>query len=329
MILEVHLIRFRCPSKGVMGNRCHTIMIYTSSIKPEATKPRLVFKNFQKPGLTSSFLGPGNGVVKWLEGGVATPATGLLVSFIRFWRLIRWNGAYRARNHCRTMTAQLSLITPFLAFSCLFHFASALWPMPRSLQTGTTLLKLSSNNFEIQVSDIPQAPQDLQDAVSRTMSRLHSDQLQRLIVGRGASDSAALAHAPSLARLTLALTPNSPPIKSIMEEATKEISKRSESYSLTIPDTDQGVATLTANSSLGLLRGLTTFEQFWYKVSGTVYSYQAPVQITNDSPAYVRVLIVCTLMIVYSYSCFVSRIVGSCWIRQGTCEFLLIINALF
>jgi hexosaminidase len=189
-------------------------------------------------------------------------------------------------------TQRRGLFTPFLAFSCLFHFASALWPMPRSFQTGTTLLKLASN-FDIKVSDIPQAPQDLNDAISRTMSRLHTDQLQRLIVGRGANDSAALTHAPSLAGLTLALTPNSPPIKSIMEETTKEITERSESYSLTIPDKDQGVATLTANSSLGLLRGMATFEQLWYQVSGTVYSYQAPVEITNDSPAYVRVPIMC------------------------------------
>ena len=196
------------------------------------------------------------------------------------------------------MTTQRSLFkftAAFLAFSCLFHFASALWPMPSSLQTGTTLLKLlnscDSDHFDITFSDILQAPQDLQDAIERTKSRLYADKLQRLTVGRGANDSAALANAPSLARLTLALTPNSPPIKSIMEEATKEITKRSESYSLNIPDTDRGVAILTANSSLGLLRGLTTFEQLWYQVSGTqtVYSYQAPVQIINDLPAFVRV----------------------------------------
>ena len=196
--------------------------------------------------------------------------------------------------------------------------------MPRDLETGTTLLKLSSN-FDIKVNDIPKPPQDLLDAISRTKSRLQTDQLHRLIVGRGANDSAALTNAPSLAQLTVTLTPNSPPIQSIMKEATKEMTTRSESYSLTIPDKDQGVATLTANSSLGLLRGLTTFEQLWYQVSRTVYSYQAPVQITNDSPAYVRVPM-CTLMTIYLYCCplfcFVSHIAGSCWIRQGTCGFL-------
>jgi hexosaminidase len=227
------------------------------------------------------------------------------------------------------MKTQQELFTSFLAlplFLCLFHSASALWPMPRTLQTGTTILKLSSN-FDIQCSSIPHPPQDLLDAISRTRSRLYSDQLQRLIVGRGANDSAAFAHAPSLARLTLMLNPNSPSIKSIMEEATKDIATRSESYSLTIPITDQGIATLNASSSLGFLRGLATFEQLWYEVSGTVYSYQAPVKIDNDSPAFVRVLIMLYFMTVYLNCSLVSRIAGSCWIRQGTSTFLLCFNS--
>ena len=194
-----------------------------------------------------------------------------------------------------------ALVLPLFICS-LFHFASALWPIPRSLQTGTTLLKLSPK-FDIQVTGISNPPQDLLDAISRTMSHLHNDRLQRLVVGRGANDGAALEDAPSLARLTLSLTPNSPAIQSILEEATKEITTRSEAYSLTVPTTNQGVATLTANSSLGLLRGLTTFEQLWYQLSETTYSYQAPVQITNDSPAYVRVpIMICSMTI--CLSCF-------------------------
>jgi hexosaminidase len=191
--------------------------------------------------------------------------------------------------------------------------------MPNSLQTGNTFLKLlESSPFEITSCDIPQAPQDLLDAIERTRSHLYVDKLQRLIVGRGANDSVALANAPSLARLTLALNHNSPPIKSIMVEATKEITKRSESYSLTIPDTDQGVATLTADSSLGLLRGLTTFEQLWYQVSGTVYSYQAPVQITNDYPAFVRVLILRFYDYLFIYcSCLVSLALSRVHVGYG------------
>jgi len=223
------------------------------------------------------------------------------------------------------------LFTPLLVlYSCLFHSAFALWPIPRSLQTGTTLLKLSGQ-FNIQLSGIPHAPPDLLDAILRTQSHLHNDQLQRLVVGRGRNDSVALPHAPTLARLTLALTPNSPAIKSIMEEATKEITTRSEAYSLTVPNTDQGVATLTASSSLGLLRGLTTFEQLWYQVSGTIYSYQAPVQINNDSPAYVGaspsvVLYDCLFTLFSSCSLAVSRVyVGYCKELVGI---LLYINSI-
>ena len=184
------------------------------------------------------------------------------------------------------------LFTPLLSlllFLCLFQFSAALWPMPRSLQMGTTLLKLHPH-FDIQITGVSYCPpQDLLDAISRTKLHLFTDRLQRLVVGRGANDRAGLVHAPSLARLNLELNPNSPEIKSILEEATKEITTRNEVYSLTVPDTDHGVATLTATSSLGLLRGLTTFEQLWYQLSDTIYSYQAPVQISNDSPAYVRV----------------------------------------
>ena len=216
------------------------------------------------------------------------------------------------------MKTQPSFVVPF--FLCLFHFASALWPIPRSLQTGTTLLKLSPD-FNIQLSGI-YPPQDLDDAIWRTQSRLCSDRLQRLVVGRGANDRAALKDAPSLSQLTLALTPGSPPIQSILEEATKEITTRSEAYSLTVPNTDQGVATLTANSSLGLLRGLTTFEQLWYQLSDTVYSYQTPVQITNDSPAYVRVSICCMNDHPFRLV-FISRIEGSCWILQGICTYII------
>ncbi|PPQ70615.1 hypothetical protein CVT25_011981 [Psilocybe cyanescens] len=167
------------------------------------------------------------------------------------------------------------------------HSTFALWPIPRSLQTGSTLVKLSSG-FDIQVNGISKVPQDLQDAISRTKTRLRSDKHQRLVVGRGATDSAALTHAPSLSKLTLSLTPSAGgTVNPIMQEATKDIAKRTESYSLTLPSSNGGIATITASSSLGLFRGLTTFEQLWYDDStGVTYTYQAPVTITNDSPAF-------------------------------------------
>lgn len=159
----------------------------------------------------------------------------------------------------------------------------ALWPIPRSLQTGTTLLKLAPT-FDITIS-VTSPPQDLLDAVSRTKSFIQTDKLQRLVVGRGANDNGALGSAPTLPRLTISLLNNNA-ARAIAVEAIQTIGTRSEGYSLTVP-TDGTSATLTANSTLGLFRGLTTFEQLWYDSAGVTYSYQAPVKIVNDIPAFV------------------------------------------
>jgi hexosaminidase len=75
-------------------------------------------------------------------------------------------------------------------------------------------------------------------------------------------------------------------VKSITEESQKEITSRKENYVLSVPK-DDSRAVLTANSTLGLLRGLTTFEQLWYYFDGKIYTLEAPVEIA-DAPAYVR-----------------------------------------
>lgn len=162
--------------------------------------------------------------------------------------------------------------------------ALGLWPIPRSLKTGTTLVKLSPS-LGIEVN-IPNAPQDLLDAVSRTKTQLFADKLGRLVVGRGTNDTTALEKAAVLNKLTLSLSSGAGTAKSIMQEATKDIASRSEGYSLTLPATG-GTATISASSTLGLFRGLTTFEQLFYTTGDTVYAFQAPVTITNDSPAFV------------------------------------------
>ncbi|TFK93272.1 glycoside hydrolase family 20 protein [Polyporus arcularius HHB13444] len=168
----------------------------------------------------------------------------------------------------------------FLAFAPLCG-VFGLWPLPRTLQTGTTVLKLAPN-FDIHVN-IQHAPSDLSDAVSRTKSHLKNDKLGRLVVGRGSSDSAAIQHAKSLASLKVTLSKGAT-VRSITEEARVSIETRSEEYSLTLP-ADGSAATLTANSTLGLYRGITTFEQLWYQWSSNVYTVEAPVVII-DSPAY-------------------------------------------
>ena len=161
-----------------------------------------------------------------------------------------------------------------------------LWPQPRSLETGSTALKLASN-FDIQVN-VQHAPSDLSAAVSRTRSFLKNDKLGRLVVGRGSSDSGALNQAKALKTLQLSLSKGAA-VRSIAEEARREIGTRSEEYVLSIP-ADGSEAALTANSTLGLFRGLTTFTQLFYEWSGLVYTVEAPIAIT-DAPAYVSRLV--------------------------------------
>lgn len=177
------------------------------------------------------------------------------------------------------------LATTILQLTVLIasHGAWALWPIPRTLQTGTTLLQLSPT-FDITIN-VNNLPQDLLNAVSRTRGFIQNDKLQRLVVGRGANDSTALSNAPKLAALTISLT-NGATVRSISQEAIQPLGQRSEGYSLSVPS-NGSAAVLTANSTLGLFRGLTTFEQLWYDLGGVVYTYQAPVVISNDTPAYV------------------------------------------
>ncbi|KAI0373766.1 N-acetylhexosaminidase [Pilatotrama ljubarskyi] len=169
----------------------------------------------------------------------------------------------------------------FLLVAAQLPAVLCLWPLPRSLEVGSSALKLASS-FEIHLN-VAHAPSDLEDAVSRTKAFLKNDKLGRLVVGRGASDSGALQHAPALRSLQLSLAHNVP-VRSITDEARLPIGTRSEEYSLHIP-ADGSTATITANSTLGLFRGLTTFEQLWYEFSGEIYTVEAPVSIA-DSPAY-------------------------------------------
>ncbi|KIP03087.1 glycoside hydrolase family 20 protein [Phlebiopsis gigantea 11061_1 CR5-6] len=156
-----------------------------------------------------------------------------------------------------------------------------LWPIPRALQTGTTPLILSK---DFKITAIRNPPSDLTGAISRTLGHISDDKLQRLVVGRASADEAAVQHAKQLPSLTLSLAEGAE-VKSISEEAIKPLGTRSEEYVLHVPS-DGSPATLSANSTLGLLRGLTTFEQLWYDLDGAAtYTLEAPISIT-DAPAY-------------------------------------------
>ncbi|KIY52425.1 glycoside hydrolase family 20 protein [Fistulina hepatica ATCC 64428] len=156
-----------------------------------------------------------------------------------------------------------------LAFALLLivaHTTLALWPLPNGLSNGTEVLRLSSE-FSI-VLDVDNAPDDVQEAVNRTLSSIEPDQLiAPLVVGRASADNSSLSTAADLSALVLSL------------------SDGAMVPHLTVPS-DGSNATLVANTTLGLLRGLTTFQQLWYASGDVVYARQTPVTIIDDSPDY-------------------------------------------
>jgi hypothetical protein len=190
--------------------------------------------------------------------------------------------------------------------------ASALWPLPASIQSGSSALTLASG-FKINLN-VPHAPSDLQAAVQRTEQFIQKDKLGRLVVGRGSSDAPALAHAKALGALNVELAKGVKGINSISADATADIDSRDEAYTLTVP-ADGSAATLTAKSALGLFRGLTTFSQMWYDYNGKTYTVSAPYAI-QDAPAYVRAHMHTLLFHVLIHAC--SRIAASCSTPPGT-----------
>jgi hexosaminidase len=172
-----------------------------------------------------------------------------------------------------------SLVTFILAF---LPSVLSLWPQPTQLEAGSCVLQLA-HDFDIKI-DVPNAPGDLKDAIARTKGYLKNDKLERLSLGRGASDAQKIRAAKSLPRLTLTFTGEGS-IRSISEEAVDDVEKRVEGYALVVPE-DGTPATLEAKSSLGLFRGLTTFGQMWYEYDGRTYTMEAPFR-TEDAPKYV------------------------------------------
>jgi hexosaminidase len=194
------------------------------------------------------------------------------------------------------MTRLLCLL-PFIFIS--LQGTHALWPQPRSLQTGSSALRLAPPiSFTITIA-IPNAPADLQAAVERTRAYLFTDKLARLVPSRGAEDLPAVARANSLPGLTLRLLDEKDGAREIAVEARDKIGEREEGYWLDVPGDGSG-AVLRANSTLGLFRGLNTFAQLWWSYDYrddaldhdgdrdgvVVYTLSAPVVI-QDSPAYV------------------------------------------
>lgn len=202
-----------------------------------------------------------------------------------------------------------------LVAGCLFPSGvQALWPIPTTLETGMSALIISpSFYFDVQIEG---PPSDLLDAVTQSQYYLENDKLGRLVVGRGANDTTALASAMTLSNLTLSLTSGAT-VESISSEAVKPLGTRSEEYALTIP-ADGSAATLTANSTLGLYRGLTTFNQLFYYYGGTTYTLLAPISIT-DTPAYpFRGLTLDTSRNYYPVSDILRTLDAMSWVKINT-----------
>lgn len=180
-----------------------------------------------------------------------------------------------------------SKLVTLLAVSLAVLYPSqvvSLWPIPRSLQSGTSALKLSSGFHISLAGDLAgHAPADLVQAIARTQGYLKNDKLERLVVGGASADASAIANAKQLSGLSVQLTGKT--VNNIATESTLALGSRNEEYTLTVP-ADGSTAVLKANSTLGLFRGLTTFEQLWYTSGSSIYTVQAPIQIA-DKPAYV------------------------------------------
>jgi hexosaminidase len=208
-----------------------------------------------------------------------------------------------AKGFAALSTALLLLATPALA----------IWPQPATLETGSTALTLSKD-FRISV-DVNHAPKDLTDAVQRTKRYLKSDKLERLVPDRGASNKTMVDHAKKLSSLKLVLEGGK--AASIASEAIKPIGERSEGYSLEIPE-NGGEATLSANSTLGLFRGLATFEQIWYDLDGHTYTLEAPFNIV-DAPAYpYRGLMLDTARNYYPVEDLKRTLDAMSWVKMNT-----------
>lgn len=110
--------------------------------------------------------------------------------------------------------------------------------------------------------------------------------MERLVVGGGQTDASKLTHAASLRTLKVSLAGSGKRILSIAQNAQLPLESRIEAYTLSVPS-DGSTATLSAESTLGLFRGLTTFTQLWYTYDHTIYTITAPISV-QDKPAYVR-----------------------------------------
>lgn len=179
----------------------------------------------------------------------------------------------------------------------------ALWPAPSQYEKGDQYVKLH-DSFSITTLGNLKVPGDLRAAMADADKLIKNDKMKALEVELAGIEQAVQSSENVLQTLNLALstaggstkrelktncrhTHHKRELGSIASETNKPYEQRDESYTLEIA-ADNPVATLTASTALGLLRGLQTFTQLVYTTSGdqpTRYIRNAPINI-RDKPAY-------------------------------------------
>ncbi|GAA5909082.1 beta-N-acetylhexosaminidase [Sporobolomyces salmoneus] len=170
----------------------------------------------------------------------------------------------------------LALCVTLLLALTTAQTGNALWPKPQSFVNGTTPLRLAPT-FDIWYSPAtgrsPQEPpQDLARAMKRALGQITKDKHRRLNVERGEDDRSGVEQSVALDRLEVVLIASKVTPASISEEINKPYSELNEAYELSLPhDSTSGgkIAILSANSTLGLARGLQIFTQLVYWLPGS------------------------------------------------------------
>ncbi|GAA5901608.1 hypothetical protein JCM8208_001554 [Rhodotorula glutinis] len=191
--------------------------------------------------------------------------------------------------------------THLLCLFLCFSLVSALWPKPHAIERGSSFVRLGASfsvDFWPRNGQEP-AARDLRVALNRARRHLDSDLLQRLTVDRGEQDRHAVNAAAILERLEVRLA-SSRPHETLFGQLGEPLDEIDESYILDVPSQYETgaplvatlVATLAANTTLGLVRGLDTFTQLVYALPAgpedlytARYIPQAPVHIV-DRPAF-------------------------------------------
>lgn len=181
---------------------------------------------------------------------------------------------------------------PFFVLLCCFLFssllspASAVWPQPQEVVNEAGHLRLASS-FSITASSQLDALPDLHAAIERASASVRQEKHQRVIVERGESDRAAALEAPTLDSLELSVNSDCDALElgDISDDAVKPLEDRDEAYILKV---QEGEASLTSCTAIGLFRGLSTFVQLVYALP---LSDGQQVKYIVDAPLTIRVCI--------------------------------------